>query len=123
VHKFNWSQCVTFGNERAKRSWHATGRSRLRELAKLLDLPIGSYDIRSNMAGVAVSGEVTLHSEDIYVRAGQSVMGDDHGILIRQCRGRKDYTGGNNNFHSLELLNNLPYLAKLVQGIRSIGKA
>ena len=35
----------------------------------------------------------------------------DSGILIRTCRGRKDYTGGRNNFAPLRCLDNIEALA------------
>ena len=37
------------------------------------------------------------------------------GVLIRTCRGRRDYTGGPNNFVSLALLDNVPALAAQVK--------
>jgi hypothetical protein len=52
-----------------------------------------------------VSGEITLHTERLYVQASQSAMGNANGILFRTCKRRKDYAGGSNNFASLDLLN------------------
>jgi hypothetical protein len=86
-------------------------------LAKALDLPSGSYDLRSNMAGIAVSGEITLHAERIYVQASQPFGGFDSGILIRTCKGRKDYVGGPNNFASLDLLHEPEKLARVVKQV------
>ena len=63
--------------------------------------------MRSNRGGVAVSGEVTLHGQNLYVQICQPATGHDSGILIRTCEGRKDYTGGANNFAPLSLLDNL----------------
>lgn len=94
-----------------KRSFHATARSRLRALAAALHLPNGSYDVRSNQGGIAVSGEITLHHDEIYVQVAQSMIADDTGILIRSCRGRKDFTGGPNTFAPLWLLDDIPALA------------
>jgi hypothetical protein len=72
-----------------------------RQLAKLtadaLGLQTDERDIRVNKAGIAVSGEVTLHSDSLYVQFGQSMMGGT--FLCRSCKGRKDYTGGSNNFY------------------------
>jgi hypothetical protein len=39
--------------------------------AQELGLEQESYDIRVNKAGIAVSGEVTLHGENIYIQFGQ----------------------------------------------------
>jgi len=99
----------------AKRLFHSRARSQLRRLATTLGLASGSYDLRSNPAGIAVSGEITLHTECLYVQASQSVMGNANGILFRTCKGRKDYVGGSNNFASLDLLNRPEELAQQIR--------
>lgn len=99
----------------AKRLFHSRARSQLRRLATALGLQAGSYDLRSNPGGIAVSGEITLHTDRLYVQASQSAMGNGSGILFRTCKGRKDYVGGPNNFASLDLLNNPEELAQRIQ--------
>jgi hypothetical protein len=101
---FDFRTSVAY-DDRAKRLFHSRARSQLRRLATALGLRPGSYDLRSNQGGIAVSGEITLHSERLYVQASQSIMGHDNGILFRTCKDRKDYVGGSNNFASLDLLN------------------
>ena len=113
---FDWSRNVAYNN-REKEGFHSTGRARLRKLAGELGFAKGSYDLRSNKGGIAVSGEVTLHHDRVYVQISQSVMGSDKGILIRTCQGRKDYTGGPNNFAPLTLLDDIPALADRVRAI------
>ena len=66
---------------------------------------------------IAVSGEITLHADRLYVQASQSAMGHDTGILFRTCRGRKDYHGGANNFASLDLLNRPEDLARRIKEV------
>ena len=44
-------------------------------------------------AGTAVSGEITLHGDHLYVQVSQSALGSHSGILFRTCKGRKDYVG------------------------------
>ncbi len=112
----NWFKPCAY-DAAQKRSFHATARTRLRRLATELGLPSGSYNVRSNAGGIAVSGEVTLHGERIYVQVGQPAMGDDSGILIRSCRGLKDYTGGANHFASLRLLDVPSMLADRVRAV------
>jgi len=90
---------------------------RLRKLAALLLMHPETFDLRSNKAGVAVSGEITLHGEQIYIQVSQSIGGAAAGILIRQCDGRKDYTGYRNHFAPLNLLDDLPALARRVESI------
>lgn len=101
---FNFRKSVAYDAE-AKRVFHSRARSQLRRIAIALGLEPGSYDLRSNLAGIAVSGEITLHGDHLYVQVSQSAMGYHSGILFRTCKGRKDYVGGPNNFASLDLLN------------------
>lgn len=82
-----------------KKALHSSGKSFLRGLAGDLNLPEGSYDVRSNKGGIAVSGEVTLHGESIYVQLSESCMGRGGiNVMFRNCAGKKDYSGGQNNF-------------------------
>ena len=111
---FDFQKSVAYDDVR-KRAFHRLARRQLGLLANALDLPPGSFDLRSNMAGIAVSGEITLHAEHIYVQASQPFGGFDTGILIRTCKGRKDYTGGPNNFTSLDLLLDPVKLARMVR--------
>jgi len=111
---FNFRAPVAY-DDAAKRRFHFCARSRLRRLATVLGLQSGSYDLRSNLAGIAVSGEITLHSDRLYVQVSQSAMGHDSSILFRACKGRKDYCGGPNNFASLDLLNRPDDLARRIR--------
>ena len=111
---FDFRTSVAY-DDRAKRLFHSRARPQLRRLATALGLQPGSYDLRSNQGGIAVSGEITLHSERLYVQAAQSVMGHDNGILFRTCKGRKDYVGGPNNFAPLDLLNRPEELARRIR--------
>ena len=99
----------------AKRLFHHPVRRQLRLLADALGLAPGAYDLRSNKGGIAVSGEITMHSETIYVQACQPATGHNSGVLFRVCQGRKDYTGGRNNFASLDLLNDPGQLARTIR--------
>jgi hypothetical protein len=112
----NWTTPCAY-DDAQKRSFHATGRKRLNALAAALDFKTGTYDVRSNRGGVAVSGEVTLHGENLYVQISQPATGADSGILIRTCKGRKDYTGGPNNFLPLSWLDQIDALAGYCQRI------
>ena len=68
---FQWSKSC-FYNEQHKRRFHTIARSRLKNLAAELGLKPGSYDLRSNRAGIAVSGEITLHHDRIYRSASSA---------------------------------------------------
>jgi len=113
---FDFRKPVAYDAE-AKRAFHSRARRQLKQLAEALGLPPGSYDLRSNPGGIAVSGEATLHADLLYVQACQPATGHDSGILFRSCRGRKDYCGGPNNFASLDLLNRPEELARRIKEV------
>lgn len=79
-----------------KESFHRCGKNLLKEIAQICG--INSYDLRSNKGGIGVPGEITLHSDTIYVQIFRT-----QGIqfLVRSCKGRKDYRGGTNNIISI----------------------
>jgi hypothetical protein len=60
-------------------------------------------------------GEITLHADRLYVQASEPATGSDTGILFRSCEGRRDYTGGVNNFASLDLLHWPDQLARRIK--------
>lgn len=112
--RFDFRKRVAYDPE-AKRLFHMHARRRLLELAALLGLTPRTFDLRSNAGGVAVSGEVTLHADHLYVQVSQPATGRDTGILIRSCEGRRDYVGGRNRLASLDLLHRPDELARLIR--------
>jgi hypothetical protein len=112
----NWYLDCAYAPEQ-KRRFHAAARARLRKLAEELGFAPVTFDLRSNLAGIAVSGEITLHHDRVYIQVSQSAMGNDSGILIRTCTGRRDYVGGRNHFAPLSLLDDIPALARRVQAV------
>jgi hypothetical protein len=116
----NWYKPCAY-DDTQKRAFHSTRRRRLKALAAALAFEPGSFDLRSNLGGIAVSGEVTLHHNGIYVQICQPATGWDSGILIRTCKGRKDYTGSRNHFAPLSWLDDLPQLAHRCRGVMSEG--
>ncbi len=116
---FQWTKSCAYDQEQ-KRRFHSMARSRLKKLAAELGLAAGMFDIRSNKAGIAVSGEITLHHDRFYVQVGQFGLSSGHGILIRTCKGRKDFTGGPNHFVRFQMLDDLPALAAAVRAITGV---
>ena len=112
--QFDFNQPVAY-DAQAKHQFHTNARRQLIALADALGLDNSDYDLRSNQAGVAVSGEITLHSDRLYVQVSQSVMGSNCGILFRSCDGRRDYVGGVNNFAPLDLLHQPEQLARRIK--------
>ena len=81
----------------AKRTFHTEARRALRRLAEALQLASGTYEVRVCAGGPAVSGEVILHADELYVQV--SIGGFGRGeILLRRCRGRSDYVGERNHW-------------------------
>jgi hypothetical protein len=112
---FDFKKPVAHDGE-AKRAFHTQVRRRLRLLGTALGLTREGYDLRTVKADIAVSGEVTLHGDRIYVRVSQPAAGSgEEGILFRTCEGREDDTGGANNFASLDLLHQPKELARLIK--------
>ena len=111
---FDFRKRVAYDDD-AKRLFHYHARRQLRLLADALGLGPSAYDLRSNKGGSAVSGEVTLHADHLYVQACQPATGHDSGVMFRSCQGRKDYTGGRNNFAALDLLNDPGQLARTIR--------
>jgi hypothetical protein len=111
---FDFRKRVSYDPD-AKRLFHTHARRRLLELAAALGFAPCAFDLRSNQGGIAVSGEVTLHADRLYVQVSQPATGHDTGILFRSCEGRRDYVGGVNNFASLDLLHRPAELARCIR--------
>ena len=111
---FDFRKRVAYDDD-AKRLFHHHARRQLRLLADALGLAPGAYDLRNNEGGMAVSGEITMHADHLYVQACQPATGHDSGVMFRTCQDRKDYTGGRNNFTSLDRLNDPDQLARAIR--------
>jgi hypothetical protein len=114
--RFDLRKSVAYDDER-KRRFHDYARRQLRKLASHLGFLSSDYDLRSNPAGIAVSGEITLHADRLYIQVSQPFGGFDTGVLFRTCEGRKDYVGGRNNFTSLDLLHEPQDLAFRIRAV------
>jgi len=117
--KFNWNADVSY-KPADKKEFHRIAKRQLKKLADAIGWAKGEYDLRSNNGSIAVSGEITLHHEDLYIQASQGFGGGATGLMIRTCEGRNDYTGGHNHFASLSMLDdeNRAKLVKFCEQIR-----
>jgi hypothetical protein len=102
-----WDHCLSYVDIDDKLEAHRMAVRLLRHFAKnVLCLSSVSYSVRSCVAGVAVSGEVTLHTEPfnnhrgLYLQIGQSACNIGN-ILFRACDNRADYVGYTNHFSSV----------------------
>lgn len=106
-------------NADAKKLFHSEARRSLRRLADALSYEKQQFDIRSNSAGPAVSGEVTLHSDELYVQVSCNGTGND--VTYRRCRDSRDFTGQRNHYAAMRDLANPGALAQRI--CRELGLA
>lgn len=84
-----------------KKAFHRLGHRVVQMIADDLGMAPGTYEIRSCLGGIAVSGEIILHSESLYICMGVFCTGE-HGFYYRSCQGTKDYSGGPNQWMKYE---------------------
>jgi len=101
-------------NMMAKREFLRVGRQMAIHLAAKMGLNEDQYDVRVNKGGIAVSGEVTLHTDKHYVQFAQATGILEKGFLVRSCKGRKDYVGGRNHFVKWEDLRDLKKVVEFI---------
>lgn len=88
----------------AKAVFHKEGRKAMTRLAKALGLQRGQFEVRSNMAGIACSGEIYVHSADLYIQFDLGCMGPGREVMFRSCNGLTEHVGGRNHFASVSEL-------------------
>lgn len=99
---------------------HKQGKILLQNLSRLLGMEKEDFRLSSNEAGPAVSGEVTLHGDHIYLQLFDSRAGLE--IMYRTCEGQKDFSGGSNHFQSLRALSSSDDLVKWLATLRSMNQ-
>lgn len=81
----------------AKKTFHKEARKFLKNLGETLGL--SDYEVKVNAGGDAVSGEATLYSDRLMVSICADLAYQGLGpVLFRSTNGKKDYTGGGNNW-------------------------
>lgn len=97
---------LSYGNPATKDLFHTRARKLLKQIGT--DLNLTGFDLHSNKGGIAVSGEVTLHSETCYIQISQPAFssGEKTQFLVRTCKSKRDYSGGTNNFFGASELEN-----------------
>ena len=112
------------GPNGAKKTFLNVGKMFLRALAK--DLGLRDAKITSNPAGIAVSGDCDLigmwENGGIYITLSQFCCGKNV-LLYRTARNLRDYSGGHNNFLTLDDLRELSYpaLLKMLRALKKEG--
>lgn len=101
-------------NHSQKMTFHRHAKRQLKILAtKHFGLTPDQFDLRSNLAGIAVSGEITLETPFIYIQASQPISYRDCGLLIRHD------THGRNHFAPLSKLDDLETFGKEIAAFRN----
>lgn len=105
---------------RRKAAMHKDGKTFLKKLATALGLSSSEFTLSSNKAGIAVAGEVTLHADTLYVQMCDSSYNSSLRLLYRSCKTRKDYSGGTNNYVTLEDMNDEHRQERTIQYMRKL---
>lgn len=82
-----------------KVAFHKQAKKLLTEVASRLEVT-GKYRLDTNMAGIAICGETTLHTDHLYIQASDDSSGNGNRLLFRTCKSQKDFSGGPNNYIS-----------------------
>jgi hypothetical protein len=101
-------------NPAAKAKFHRLGKKVLASLAELLNLPQGTYSIRSCLGGPAVAGEIILHADTFYLQLCQGL---EQQFMWRTCRGQQDFSGGTNRWVRWSQLADLAALAASIRKV------
>src|SRR5260221_213980 len=67
--------------------------------------------IADNLPAEHTPEEIVLNSDRLYVQFSQLSISATHGFMWRTVKGRKDYTGGPNQWASWQSVTDLPALA------------
>lgn len=106
-------------NAQAKKDFHRVAAMYLKRLQKALDGMYGTGGVRHNQGGIAVSGEITLHLESLYVQVSEPMggmfVGEKKIVMFRECKGLNDYTGGQNHFADAQTLMDTARFSRIIQ--------
>lgn len=92
-----------------KKEFHINAKKVLLEVGKRLGLSKSDFDVRSNKAGSESSGDITFHSDKLYINIGGLSF---EKVMYRSCNGRKDYSGGSNQWTTIDNLLSDPFIDK-----------
>lgn len=109
----------TDAGQAKKDAFHRAAKKFLIKLAPQI-LTLG--EISSNKGGIAVSGEITLHGESIYIQISESCMHRGPSIMYRTCKGFDDYCGGQNHFVKMSDLTDPSQMDAFIEECRRMTK-
>ncbi len=97
----------------SKANFKRLGTKYLKMIAKRLGC---TEKVSWNPGGIAVSGDIILHTEHLYVNMSQCGLG--MGFMYRSCKGIKDYTGGTNHWMQWEKLLDVDYVVDAFKNVK-----
>lgn len=104
-----------------KISFHKAAKKLLSSIAKNLGIQ-QPYRLDTNMGGIAVAGETTLHADTIYIQLCKGMSGQGNQIMYRTCTSQKDFSGGQNKFVSLSDFADQSKQRKVLEEMLSMSK-
>lgn len=81
-------------NESAKKQFLSKARSVLKSVAK--ELSLSDFDISKNKGGIAVSGEVSLKTDGLYIQVSQCLRDENLQVMYRSFDPQSNKHGSNN---------------------------
>jgi hypothetical protein len=88
-----------------KEAFHKKWKKILRQIAtKDLGLVKGAFDVRSCKGGPAITGEVILHTDTVYVQVCEGFSGEGLQCMYRSCVGRASHRHGPNRWMPATML-------------------
>ncbi len=101
-------------NSKTKAAYLKLGTKLLRSLATCMQLPVGTYKVRTYRGGPAVPGECILHAQNFYLQINNNYAILNPTIMFRTCTGPEDYSGGRNNWAPVSRLDDITDFASFL---------
>ncbi len=102
------------GNWHGKQAFARQARALLKNLAIAMGLKPGEYDLASMRGGIAVNGEMVLHTNTVYIMVG--ALPDQ--VLVRACRSRRDYKGYANHWIPVAALFDMDGMLRIIRKVQ-----
>jgi hypothetical protein len=114
IHSCFFEGTLVVGDDNAeiKKLFHKESKKLLKVIAE--DLGLENYEIRNNRGGPAVSGEIILHGDRIYMYLFSEGPHRGASLLYRGCKSSRDYCGGTNHFAEVTELGDPGYYARFL---------
>ncbi len=102
-------------NEAGKRRFHKLAKNTLIGLAHRMGLTQGEYRISINPGGIALSGEVTLTTPELYIQISKPLSPSLPPVQYRRIQDAFSHAGGMNHYMDVETMLSEQGIDKLMQ--------